>query len=46
MKGDARKIPIKKARRREVRKASGRAYIINGRPRGFCRKNRASFQKK
>jgi hypothetical protein len=32
--------------RSEVKKASGRLYMISGSPRGFWRKCRASFQKK
>jgi hypothetical protein len=46
IKGDAKKMPIKRDTRREAKKASGRVYMIKGKPRGFCRTNRTCFQKK
>ncbi len=29
-------MPMKRDRRKEVKKASGRLYMIRGSPRGFC----------
>jgi hypothetical protein len=46
IKGAARKMDVKRARRREAKRPSGRLYMINGRPRGFWSKCRASLQKK